>query len=589
MSHPRLRAIAVLLIASLAASPAFAQEKQYEPTWESLNTRPTPPWFNEARFGIFIHWGVYAVPAWSGKGTYAEWYWQWMNDPNNEVHAFHRKTYGEDFKYQDFAPRFQAELFNPQAWAELFKRSGAKYVVLTSKHHDGFCLWPSAESWNWNSVDVGPHRDLCGDLAEAVRAAGLKMGFYYSLYEWYHPLYLTDRERFVREHMIPQFKDLVTRYKPSLIFADGEWEHPDTLWRSTELLAWLYNEAGIEDVVVNDRWGKDLRSKCGDYYTTEYGKYAQKEMSGAHPWEENRGIGGSYGFNRNEDAEDYRTGRELVRLLIDTASRGGNLLLNVGPTADGRIPVVMQERLLHIGRWLETNGEAIYGTQAGVLGAMTWGRSTQKDDRIYLHVFDRPENGVLVLPPLKNVVSRAYALADPNTTLRIEVADGLMVHLPVVMPDADATVIILELDGPPQADAALRPGAEGDIILPAGEAQVVGDGGASYEPSSAAITRWTGPRDIVRWEFVTSRAGEYHLQVEYSSNDAGAGAGYLVFINAQSWTGKVLSTGGADRFTRNTLGKVTLPPGRHLLAVRPVTTPNGAVMNLRSVRLQAAR
>src|SRR5262245_54198598 len=250
-----------------------AAELRYQPTWESLDARPIPAWFDESKFGIFIHWGLYSVPAWAPKGQYSEWYWNALSDGNSPTTKFHTRMYGEAFRYQDFVPAFKAELFDPEQWADLFARSGARYVALTSKHHDGFCLWPSPHSWNWNSVDVGPHRDLLGDLTQAVRARGLKMGVYYSLYEWHHPFYRTDPQRYVDEHMLPQIKELVERYQPALIFSDGEWEHPSELWRSTEFLAWLYNESPCRaEVVVNDRWGKETRSHHGGYYTTEYGE-----------------------------------------------------------------------------------------------------------------------------------------------------------------------------------------------------------------------------------------------------------------------------------------------------------------------------
>lgn len=154
-----------------------------------------------------------------------------MNKKDGDTWKFHEKTYGADFAYQDFAPSFTAELFDPGEWAGVFKRSGAKYVVLTSKHHEGFCLWPSAQSWNWNSVDIGPHRDLAGDLATAVRAAGLRMGFYYSIYEWYHPLYTQDVKRFVDDHMFPQLQDLVQRYQPDIVWPGGEWDHASPIGR----------------------------------------------------------------------------------------------------------------------------------------------------------------------------------------------------------------------------------------------------------------------------------------------------------------------------------------------------------------------
>jgi alpha-L-fucosidase len=187
------------------------------------------------------------------------------------------------------------------------------------------------------------------------------MGIYYSLYEWYNPLWLTNKPRFVSEHMFPQFKDVVTRYKPSIIFSDGEWEQPSAAWRTPELLAWLLNESPVKDeVVINDRWGSDTRHKHGGYWTTEY----TPGMSGSdHPWEESRGMGFSYGYNRAERLEDYHTGRELVTMMVDIVSRGGNLLLDIGPNADGTIPVIMQERLEQIGSWLRMNGDAIYGTR----------------------------------------------------------------------------------------------------------------------------------------------------------------------------------------------------------------------------------
>ena len=187
------------------------------------------------------------------------------------------------------------------------------------------------------------------------------MGIYYSLYEWYNPLYLSDKPRYVAEHMMPQFKDVVTRYKPSIIFSDGEWDLPSSEWRSPELLTWLFNESPVkDDVVIDDRWGKETRHKHGGYWTTEYTP-GMSDME--HPWEESRGMGFSYGYNRAERLEHYHSGRELVILLADLVSRGGNLLLDIGPAADGTIPVIMEERLLQIGSWLKVNGEAIYGTK----------------------------------------------------------------------------------------------------------------------------------------------------------------------------------------------------------------------------------
>jgi len=378
-----------LLPVSLAA-----QAPHYEPNWQSLNQRPTPQWFDDAKFGIFIHWGVYSVPAYADPHsqigeTYAEWYWNHMHNKSGPTWAFHLAHYGANFEYQDFVGQFKAELYDPNQWAELFARSGARYVVLTSKHHEGFCLWPCPASWNWNAVDVGPHRDLAGDLSKAVVAHGLKMGFYYSLYEWYNPLYLHDPDRYVSEHMLPQMKDLVERYHPSLVWTDGEWEHPSSFWKSTEFLAWLFNESPVRDyVAVNDRWGKETRETDGGFYTSEYAGFTKSgvPLGAAHKWEECQGMGKSFGYNRVETAEDYKSARELVDLLVDTVAKGGNLLLDIGPTADGRIPVIMQERLLQMGAWLKVNGEAVYGThpwRETSEGPKSAVRYTAKGDAVY--------------------------------------------------------------------------------------------------------------------------------------------------------------------------------------------------------------
>ncbi len=358
----------------LSASSLLISQEKIEANWESIDARPIPEWFTDAKFGIFIHWGPYSVPAWTPKGTYTEWYQYWLQKKTlfgngdftgTEVADFHAKRYGEDYSYYNFGKEFKAELFNADEWAELFEKSGAKYVVPTSKHHDGYCLWPnvtSSKTWGfpWNSMEIGSKRDLIGELSAAVKQTSVRMGMYYSIYEWFNPLYTSDLNKFVTEHYHPQFKDLISRYKPDLIFVDGAWDHPSESWKTFDLLTWLFNESGSsKDLVINDRWGKETRFKHAGYYTAEYDPNFEADF----PWEECRGMGFSFGYNRAEDAWDYADPQVLVLMLVDIVSRGGNLLLDIGPDGDGKIPPIMQDRLLAMGKWLNVNGEAIYGTR----------------------------------------------------------------------------------------------------------------------------------------------------------------------------------------------------------------------------------
>ena len=427
----KILASAFCVMACLAASAD-------EAAWEAIDNRAVPAWFDEAKFGIFIHWGLYSVPSWGPKGRYAEWYWHDMADKEGETWKHHAATYGENFKYQDFVSGFNAELFEPDRWAKLFEDCGARYVVLTSKHHEGFCLWPSRESWNWNAMDLMPHRDLCGELTAAVKSRGLRMGFYYSLYEWHNPLYQQDLARYVDQHMLPQMKDLVTRYEPDIVWPDGEWNHPDTDWRSTEFIRWLLDESPVKDrVVINDRWGKGARNHHGDFFTTEYAiKEGLESIGSRRKWEECRGIGASFGYNRNEDASDYASVESLVRMLVDIVSHGGNLLLNIGPTADGRIPAIMQQRLLGLGEWLIANGEAIYASRPWKI--MSEGdsiRYTTRDGAVYAIHYGWPGKELVLQAPVPSSDAHATMLGVPGD-LAWRVEDGSMrITMPALGPD----------------------------------------------------------------------------------------------------------------------------------------------------------
>lgn len=384
------KTIKVVIVGLLLQWGYLVNAQQYESNWKSLDQRPVPEWFEDAKLGIFIHWGPYSVPAWSPKGTYSEWYQYWIQDKSvygngnfkgDEVWQFHKKTYGDHFDYYEFADKFTADLFDPDEWAKLFEEAGAKYVVLTSKHHDGFTLWPNEQAndrgFAWNAMEVGAKRDLLGELFSAVKKTSVKMGLYYSLFEWYHPWWQSDKERFVNEHMHPQFKDLVEKYEPALVWSDGDGDLEAEEWKSQELLAWLFNESKVkEDVVVNDRWGRGVRFNHGGYYTSEY----EGDKVFDKPWEECRGMGSSFGYNQNEDADDYAKPRTLVLMLVNIVSNGGNLLLDIGPDSRGSIPPIMQLRLKELGSWLKVNGEAIYGTRKWK-NSVQWSKGDKKFEK----------------------------------------------------------------------------------------------------------------------------------------------------------------------------------------------------------------
>ena len=365
---------------------------RYENNWASLNTRPVPSWFEDAKFGIFIHWGLYSVPAYAPKGCYAEWYGAHCDERKgneNDVayYDFHQKHY-PGMKYSDFVPMFRAEHFDAEQWVDLFRTAGARYMNLVSKHHDGFCMYQTPYAWNWNSFDVGPHRDFCRELADACEGTPVRFGVYHSVYEWFNPLYKEDPERYALEHLIPMLKELMEKYRPSTLFTDGEWDHPDTVWHSTDFLQWLYNESSVRDFIVpNDRWGSGTRGRYGGNLTTEYGWIGAAdgcEDTIDRVCEECRGIGASFGWNRFETVADYMSDKALIDLLVRQVSAGNNLLLNVGPTPDGRIPVIMEERLRAIGRWLDVNGEAVYGSRKLATGTDV--RGTKVGDDIYIFI-----------------------------------------------------------------------------------------------------------------------------------------------------------------------------------------------------------
>ncbi len=596
----------------LAAQDIGAEPKRqvFEPNWESLNSRQSPEWFRDAKLGIFIHWGVYSVPAICHTSTYSEWYrwWYKTNSHGGLVRKYHDEHYGKDFAYHDFAPRFRAELWKPREWAQLFKRAGARYVVLVSKHHDGFALWPNEHAskirgYPWNSVETGPKRDLCGDLTEAVRAEGLKMGFYFSLMEWDNPLYDTDKARYVAEHMIPQIRELVKRYRPAVFWPDGEWNLPDTTWRSPEVLAWIYNNCdNPEELVVNDRWGRALRGQTGDYYTTEYGHVGGGSpglKDPNKPFEECRGIGHSFAFNRLENYDSYLTREGLIRILIEKVSRGGGLLLNIGPTGDGRIPVIQQDRLIALGEWLEVNGDAIYGTRKSVFDFLPWGKSTTKGNTVYLHVYDWPANHRLTVPGLVTPVRKASLLHDSqHRALKVtrSASGESTIDLLGYHPYRWASVIVLELAGPPVVSNVIRPDGDGKITLTAERAKLHGSVQleANRSPEGEELYNvgyWSKASSWVAWQVEVLPRTRYRVELEYASEPKAEGGEFVLELGKARLAGKIAAhTGGWKAYRTVEIGAIVTGQKKAInAAVRCRKLGGGPLMNLRRITLTPVR
>ena len=464
--------ILALLIASLAAASAPAQSPvHYEPTLASLDQHPLPQWYADAKLGIFIHWGLYSVPGWAplnhpnhdfhssdylGNNPYAEWYYNTMRIEGSPTQRYHREHYGADYDYYNFAPIFDRETqkWNPDAWAKLFRDAGARYVVLTSKHHEGFTLWSSSVP-NPTLPKDRQHatRDLVGELTQAVRNVGLRMGLYYSGgYDWsFVPGPITKagdgetvkpQSEAYAKYASSQIRELIERYHPALLWNDIDWPksgHP------LEIMAEYYN--AVPDGVIDDRFGVPH----SDFITPEYQKV---DRINSKKWEECRGLGCSFGYNRAEGEAETIAPDALIYLLVDIVSKNGNLLLDVGPEADGTIPAIQMSRLQAIGTWLKQNGEAIYATHPwsranGDTAENIPVRFTQRGRIVFATLLGGPKTGSITLKAFSAKPGSAiYLLGHSNPLDWSQAGNDLTVHLPAKLPGSYAYVLRVESPGP---------------------------------------------------------------------------------------------------------------------------------------------
>ncbi len=444
------------LLIAMAALVA-CQTTKYEPGIETARDKDARmEWWRDARFGMFIHWGLYSVPAgqWNGGTNHAEWIRTTAQIPLET--------------YEKFLDDFNPVKFDAVEWVKMAKSAGMKYITITSKHHDGFCLFDSKQT-DFDVMSTPFKRDIMKELADACHDAGIKICWYHSIMDWHHPDYLprrnwekdrtvegADFDRYV-EYMKKELKELLTRYGPiGVLWFDGEWENTWNNVYGEEI--YNYVRSLQPDIIINNRVGASRAGMEGltqeGGFGGDFGTPEQTIPATGLPgvdWESCMTMNDHWGYNLLD--KNFKTSKDLLQKLADIASKGGNFLLNVGPTAEGTFPQESIDRLADIGRWMDINGEAIYETQGSPFKNLEWGRCTQKSleggTRLYLHVFDWPEDGKLLVPGLGSQPIRSFILADPNqeelTITRKR--DAVEIALPGKAPDLVNSIVILDIVG----------------------------------------------------------------------------------------------------------------------------------------------
>ena len=552
-------------------------------------------WWRDARFGMFIHWGVYSVPAGTYKGKQISGIGEWIMENANIPIA----------EYEKFAKQFNPVKFNAEQWVQIAKNAGMKYIVITSKHHDGFGLWDSKVS-DYDIMDAAPFkRDILKELSVACKKHGVRLCFYHSIMDWHHPdaqapFYPNYNDgkrtnpnfsRYVKTYMKPQLKELIANYGPlGVLWFDGEWIKDWTEPQGRDL--YNYIRSLQPDILVNNRVGKGRKGMQGltkeGYFAGDFGTPEQEipptGLSGVD-WETCMTMNDTWGFKSYDD--NWKSKEDLIRKLVDIASKGGNFLLNVGPTSEGLIPQASVERLAAMGEWMEKNSESIYGTTASPFEKLAWGRCTAKPGKLYLHVFDWPENGELEVPMPRSDVQNAYLFARKDRAELLLGSDdngNLVVTVPRRVPDKIDTVVMLEMEAEPAITTQAK---DGSVNLKASNAVVRG-ANARYESGGGKdnIGYWTNPADYVIWRFKLNKTGTYDVAVTSACAAGSGGSEYVVSVAGQELAGTVKDTGGWTSFVTEKLGTVNITkPGTYNLSLKPKSMPRGAVMNLKSVTL----
>ena len=559
-----------------SAEPAHAGE-------DDLNARLA--WFREARFGMFIHWGLYAIPAgtWNGKevGGIGEWIMDSARIPPEE--------------YEKLAPRFNPVKFDADVWMQLAKDAGMRYFVITTKHHDGFALFDSAHS-AYDIMDATPFkRDIMKELSAAARARGLRVGWYHSIMDWHHPDAKGEAFPKYEQVLRSQVTELLTKYGPiDVMWFDGEWIGEWTPQRGRELYDMCRELA--PKAIINNRVGKGRQGMAGltaGDHPGDFGTPEQEVPTGTvleQAWESCMTMNDTWGFKSND--HNFKSTTQLVRTLIETVSKGGNFLLNVGPTAEGEIPAASVERLREMGAWMAVNSECIYGKTAAPFKKTPFGRVTFGDGKLYVCLFDLPKEWAareVLLPGLRAEFASAEFLADPAIKPAFtQRDDGVVIALDRWPHDPHAAVLRMTLADPSKPlrveETPLKQPAAGAFVLEAADAMVVGHS-ARYEAEKRAIGFWMDAKDRVVWQVRATRAELCPVTVTLACEPGSAGAEVDVVFPGGTRRFTVPATKGWGDFVAVELEAVEVRPGDFPIEVRPVSKPGQGVMNLRSVTL----
>ncbi len=575
---------AVLTSSSLSAAPDSMDE-----TPAQHDARMS--WWRQARFGMFIHWGLYAEAAgeWDGKTTSGVGEWI-MNDLKIPLS-----------QYAKLVPQFNPVKFDAEQWVRIAKNAGMKYIVITSKHHEGFAMYRSKLT-DWCIASTPFQRDPLKELAAACRAEGITLCFYHSVMDWHNPEYAPrkswndidknppDFDRY-DAFLKGQLKELLTGYGHiGVLWFDGQWENTWTYERGADL--YNYVRALQPNIIINDRVGTVQPLQPGQRH---YGDYRTPENTippnGFGPgvdWETCMTMNDTWGYKKSD--HDWKSTETIVRNLVDCASKGGNYLLNVGPTGEGLIPEASVQRLEETGRWLKANSETIFGTSASPFTRqLPWGRCTQKTSggvtTLYLHVFQWPADGKLIVPGLKNKVKSASVMVTREKVAAVNTESGLVLSLPSQAPDALSSIVVLRLQGAPDIESVSTfQDAEGIVTLRARDATLHG-GTARYEFGNGDdnIGYWTDPSDWADWEFKLNKGGKFTVTAETAALGTGA---FEVSVARQTLHADFPNTGNFTEFVPIKLGTIDLAaPGRLVLAVHPVKD-GWQPVNLHAIRLE---